>query len=143
MGFAAACHILIVILGDVGKGPPGLVLIRFLNRTGICFDDYIDFGSGLEFGFLALVVGHDIFDSDLTVQVIGVMNIDLCLLGLVWEPRLDDLIDSAAQFLLLLGHGWPPNQEGMRNTVDFSIGLVLVHAFGLSRSASISKLEIW
>jgi len=62
--------------------PVELKVLRFLSRsTRICFNDDIHLCPGFELTFLTLLVGYHIFNANLPIQVLSIVDVDLCLFG--------------------------------------------------------------
>jgi hypothetical protein len=51
-------------------------------------DGDVDFGAGLEPHFFAVFVDKGIFDSQLTIEMVGPFDVDLGLLRFPWDLRL-------------------------------------------------------
>jgi len=60
-------------------------------------------------GLLAILIGNDVVDANLPVQIVRFLNTDLCLLWYGWKGGFDDFLDRATQLSLLFAHGGTSN----------------------------------
>src|SRR5690349_12517693 len=84
--------------------------IGFLCRSvRVCLDDNIYIGSGFETCLFAVLVSHNVFDTNLPIEIVTFLNTDLRFLCFAWNDGVDHFLYGAMHLLpLLLAHGEPP-----------------------------------